>query len=85
MYFCTSSSRHLWLLLLGPTGTAALLYANSGVNPFYMHGGFPETEKPLNTFGKIGKSVALVKTAEAKTMFVKQDFNDLRRRLSECV
>ena len=52
---------------------------------FYTHGGFPETEIPLTTFGKIGKSVALVKTAEAKTMFVKQDFNDLRRRLSECV
>ena len=74
MYFCTSCSRHLWLLLLGPTVTAALLCANSGVNPFLYAWRLPETEKPLNTFGKIGKSVALVKTAEAKTMFVKKDF-----------
>ena len=85
MYFRTSCSRHLWLLLLGPTVTAALLYANSGVNLFLYAWRLPRNRETFNHFCKNRQGVALVKTAEAKTMFVKQDFNDLRRRLSECV
>ena len=52
MYFCTSCSRHLWLLLLGPTVTAALLYANSGVNLFLYAWRLPRNRETFNHFWK---------------------------------
>ena len=52
LYFCTSCSRHLWLLLLGHTVTAALLYANSGVNPFLYPWRLPRYRETFKHFWK---------------------------------
>ena len=52
MYFCTPCSPHLRLLLLGHTVTAALLYANSGVNPFLYAWRLPRYRETLKHFWK---------------------------------
>ena len=50
MYFCTPCSPHLRLLLLGHTVTAALLYANSGVNPFLYAWRLPRYRETFKHF-----------------------------------
>ena len=52
MYFCTPCSPHLRLLLLGHTVTAALLYANSGVNPFLYAWRLPRYRETFKHFWK---------------------------------
>ena len=52
MYFCTPCSHHLRSLLLGHTVTAALLYANSGVNPFLYAWRLPRYRETFKFFWK---------------------------------
>ena len=52
MYFCTPCSPHLRLLLLGHAVTAALLYANSGVNPFLYAWRLPRYRETFKHFWK---------------------------------
>ena len=64
LYFCTPCSRQLSRLMLVYTLTAALLFANSGVNPFLCAWRLSRTEMRSNTFWKIGESAVSVKKSQ---------------------
>ena len=71
-YYCTPCSRQLSRLMLVYTLTAALLFANSEVNPFLYAWRLSRYRDTFKYSLKIGESAVSVKRAKWKSLPVKQ-------------